>query len=168
MTAALTLACVLPAHAATAPVFTPPSGWNSISGDSLMSGMQSVLQAPLPFSADQFKMLGMWVGAEPMQMLTLTRGKAVASPETIAASFAPRDESQGQVRYHVATQPYSFCGSPGNLVSVELGGFMGFTMAYDLAVTQAGGVSYMLSYIHMAGASDPAAERSLRSLCPTR
>ena len=133
-----------------------------------MTGMQSVLQAPLPFSADQFKMLGMWVGAGPMQMLTLTRGRAVASPESIAASFPSRDTSEGQVRYHVATQPYSFCGSPGSLVSVEFGGFMGFTMAYDLAVTQAGGVSYMLSYIHLAGAGDPAAEQSLRSLCPTR
>lgn len=163
---ALALARAVPAHAAAAQVFTPPRGWNAISGDALMSGLRSVLQAPLPFTADRFEMLGMWAGAEPMQMLTLTRGKAVASPESVAESFPSRDASQGQVRYHVATQPYSFCGSPGTLVSVEFGGFMGFTMAYDLAVTQARGVSYMLSYIHMAGASDPAAERSLRSLCP--
>jgi len=131
-----------------------------------MSGMQRIWQAPLPFTAAQFKMVGMWVGAEPMQMLTLTQGRSVASPDTIARSFPSRDVSQGQVQYHVATQSYSFCGFPGTLVNVRFGGLMGFTMAYDLAVTQAGGVSYMLSYIHMAGAGDPAAERSLRSLCP--
>ncbi len=166
--AALALACGVTGRAAETPVFTPPSGWNSISGDSMMSGMLSIWQAPLPFTADQFKMMGMWVGAGPMQMLTLTRGRSVASPETIASSFPTRDVSQGQVQYHVATQSYSFCGLPGTLVNVRFGGLMGFTMAYDIAVTQAGGVSYMLSYIHMAGASDPAAERSLRSLCPAR
>jgi len=123
-------------------------------------------QAPLPFTAAQFKMVGMWTGAEPMQMLTLTQGRAVASPDTIAQEFPPRDVSQGQVQYHVATQRYNFCGFPGTLVNVRFGGLMGFTMAYDLAVTQSSGVSYMLSYIHMAGNEDPAAERALRSLCP--
>ncbi len=163
---ALSLICAAPVSAANTLLFTPPSGWSSISGDSLMSGMLSVWQVPLPFTADQFKMVGMWTGAEPMQMLTLTQGRAVASPATIAHDFPPRDVTRGQVQYRVATQPYSFCGFPGTLVNVQLGGLMGFTMAYDLAVTQAGGVSYMLSYIHMAGAVDPAAERSLRSLCP--
>ncbi len=154
------------ALAAPAPIFTPPAGSNLTSGDSIMSGMLSIWQAPLPFTAAQFKMVGMWTGAEPMQMLTLTQGRAVASPDTIAQEFPPRDVSQGQVQYHVATQRYNFCGFPGTLVNVRFGGLMGFTMAYDLAVTQSGDVSYMLSYIHMAGNEDPAAERALRSLCP--
>lgn len=111
-------------------------------------------------------MVGMWAGSEPMQMLTLAQGRAVASPDTVAQEFPKRDVSQGQVEYHVATQRYNFCGFPGTIVNVRFGGLMGFTMAYDLAVTQDRGVSYMLSYIHMAGAEDPAAERSLRSLCP--
>jgi len=163
---ALSLCCVAPANAADAPIFTPPSGWNTISGDSIMAGMLSIWQAPLPFTADQFKMVGMWAGAEPMQMLTLTQGRAVASPDTIAKEFPPRDVSQGQVQYHVATQHYNFCGFPGTLVNVRFGGLMGFMMAYDIAVTQDRGVSYMLSYIHMAGAENPGAERALRSLCP--
>lgn len=133
-----------------------------------MSGLQSMWQAPLPFTRDQFQMVGMWEGAEPMQMLTLSQGRAVASPDTIAQSFPARDVSQGQVQYHVATQRYNFCGFPGTLVNVRFGGLMGFTMAYDLAVTQDRGVSYMLSYIHVAGETDPAAERSLRGLCPRR
>jgi len=164
--AGFVFACALPALAAQPPIFTPPSGWSSVSGESLMSGMLSVWQAPLPFTAEQFRMVGMWTGAEPMQMLTLTQGRAVASPDVIAKEFPPRDVNQGQVQYHVATQPYNFCGFPGTLVNVRFGGLMGFTMAYDLAVTRAGAVSYMLSYIHMAGAEDPAAERALRSLCP--
>jgi hypothetical protein len=168
---ALVLTCAFavaaaPATAAGVPVFTPPAGWNATSGETLMSGMLSIWQAPLPFTADQFKMVGMWTGAEPMQMLTLTQGHAVASPDTIAKEFPPRDVNQGQVLYHVANQPYNFCGLPGRLVNVRFGGLMGFTMAYDLAVTQYGGTAYMLSYIHMAGAEDPAAERALRSLCP--
>lgn len=165
---ALALACAAPAMAADPPIFTPPSGWTNTSGDSIMSGLQSMWQAPLPFTADQFEMVGMWTGAEPMQMLTLTQGRAVASPDTIAQSFAPRDVSEGQVQYHVSTQRYNFCGFPGTIVNVRFGGMMGFVMAYDLAVTQDRGVSYMLSYIHMAGQSDPAAEQSLRSLCPRR
>jgi hypothetical protein len=165
---ALSLCCVVPATAANAPVFTPPSGWNAISGDEIMSGLQSMWQAPLPFTRDQFQMVGMWTGAEPMQMLTLSQGRAVASPDAIAQSFPARDVSQGQIEYHVATQGYNFCGFPGTLVNVRFGGLMGFTMAYDLAVTQDRGVSYMLSYIHMAGQADPAAEQSLRSLCPRR
>jgi hypothetical protein len=166
--AVLTVFAGVPAAAiaATTPIFTPPAGWNLTSGDSIMSGMLSIWQAPLPFTGAQFKMVGMWTGSEPMQMLTLTQGRAVASPDTITKDFPPRDVSQGQVQYHVATQPYNFCGFPGTLVNVRFGGLMGFTMAYDLAVTQSSGVSYMLSYIHMAGSEDPAAERALRSLCP--
>jgi len=169
--AAFVLVCAIaagasPARAAGVPPFTPPAGWSATSGETLMNGMLSIWQAPLPFTADQFKMVGMWTAAEPMQMLTLTQGRAVASPDTIAREFPPRDVNQGQVQYHVATQAYNFCGLPGRLVNVRFGGLMGFTMAYDLAVTQYGGTSYMLSYIHMAGAEDPAAERALRSLCP--
>ncbi len=134
----------------------------------MTGGMLNIWPGPLPFSPDQFKMLGMWVGDGPMQMLALTRGRALASPQMIAGLFPSRDVSQGQVQYHVATQSYRFCGLPGTLVNVRFGGLMGFTMAYDIAVTQAGGVSYMLSYFHMADAGDPAAERALRSLCPTR
>jgi hypothetical protein len=169
ITATVLSACVAaPAStlAAPGPIFTPPAGWSLTSGDSIMSGMLSIWHVPLPFTAAQFKMAGMWTGAEPMQMLTLTQGRAVASPDTIAQEFPARDVSQGQVQYHVATQRYNFCGFPGTLVNVRFGGLMGFTMAYDLAVTQSGGVSYMLSYIHMAGNEDPAAERALRSLCP--
>ena len=157
-----------PARSAEPVLFTPPSGWNATSGDSMMSGMMSMWQAPLPFTAKQFKLVGMWTGAEPMQMLTLAQGSAVASPDTIAEEFPARDVSQGQVQYHVATQPYTFCGFPGTLVNVRFGGLMGFVMAYDLAVTQDRGNSDMASYIHMAGDSDPAAERALRSLCPRR
>ena len=162
----MTLPWLLRSTALALTIFTPPAGWTSTSGDSIMSGMLSMWQAPLPFTADQFKMVGMWTGAEPMQMLTLAQGRAVASPDTIAQEFQKRDVSQGQVQYHVASQRYNFCGFPGTLVNVQFGGPMGFTMAYDLAVTQDRGVSYMLSYIHMAGQADPAAERSLRSLCP--
>lgn len=159
---------VKPALSAEPLLFTPPAGWNATPGDTLMSGMLNMWQAPLPFSTEQFKLVGMWTGAEPMQMLTFAQGSAVASPGTIAKDFPSRDVSQGQVQYHVATQPYTFCGFPGTLVNVRFGGPMGFVMAYDLAVTQDRSTSYMLSYIHMAGESDPAAERALRSLCPHR
>ena len=84
-------------------------------------------------------------------------------PKTVAVIGASEDSSKfgGRVLEYLLK-----FGFPGTLVNVRFGGLMGFTMAYDLAVTRAGGVSYMLSYIHMAGAEDPAAERALRSLCP--
>lgn len=110
---------------------------------------------------------GMWAGSDPMQMLTLAQGKAVAPPQEIARLFPDRDVSHGSnVQYHVATQRHNFCGMPGTIVNVRFGGLMGFVMAYDLAVTQSNGVSYMASYIHMAGQTDPSAEQALLSLCP--
>ena len=150
------------------PIFTPPAGWNAISGDEITGGLQNIWQGPLPFTPTQAKIVGMWTGNTPVQMLTLMQGRAIASPDEMVRLFPSRDVSHGsQVQYHVATQRYRFCGMPGTLVNVTFGGLMGFTMAYDLAVTQAGGTSYMLSYFHMAGDNDPAAERALRSLCPT-
>jgi len=148
-------------------LFTPPNGWGSVPGDSLMAGMQSVWQGQLPFNASQFSMLGMWLGGSPMQMITLARGHAVVSPDAIIRQFPAVDESKGQAHYQVSTEHTTFCGYPGALLNVQFGGVMGFTMAYDAAVTSANGTSYMLSYIHMANDSDPSAQRALRSLCPT-
>lgn len=159
----------LPASAQTsrAPLFAPPSDWTVISHDTIAGGLQSIWQGPLPFNSSDASVLGMWVGSAPIQMMSLVRGRSVASPDEIARSFAARDERYGsQIHYRVTSQKYSFCGLPGDLVNVEFGALMGFGMSYDFAVTQSGGVSYVLSYVHMAGDSDPAAQRALRSLCP--
>lgn len=164
----LVLACGTAQSAAPPTIFTPPAGWSTISGDTIMGGMQNIWQGPLPFTDAQAKIVGMWTGSNPMQMLTLMQGHAVASPAEISRLFPTRDVSHGaQVQYHVATQPHTFCGMPGTLVNVRFGSLMGITLAYDLAVTQAGSTSYMLSYFHMASDTDPAAQRALLSLCPT-
>ena len=126
----------LPTSAQTSrvPLFVPPPNWSVISRDSLMNGLQTIWQGPLPFAPGDVSLMGMWVGGGPMQMISLARGRAVASPDTVAALFPSSDKRYGtQVHYRVASERHSFCGLPGTLVNVEFGQMINALRANDRA-----------------------------------
>lgn len=113
--------------------------------------------------------LGRWVGKEPGEVMTLSRTGADVSIAKLADQLHDSVKASSAKQYVKAfkQQPATFCGKPGLIITMDMG-VPSLPMVIEQAVTQSGGVSYMLGYVRPA--SDPnsaAAEASLRTLCAT-
>lgn len=140
-----------PTGAAYLPVMQMPKGWTKNSA---------------PFAVES---LGMWVGKQPGQVMTLGRTSANVPLERLADQLRASVTSSSVKQYlkSFSQQPATLCGHPGLIVTMNVG-IPTLPMVIEQAVTQSDGVSYVLGYVRPAGgAGDNAAEASLRSLCAT-
>ncbi len=142
---------VCPTGTASLPPLHLPKGWTERNGD---------------FAVET---LGAWVGRQPGHVMTLGRTSANVSLEKLADQLKVSVSSSSAKDYlrNFKQQPTTFCGHPGLIVSMDMA-IPSLPMVIEQAVTQSGGFSYMLGYVHPASVSpDSAAEASLRGLCAT-
>jgi len=140
-----------PTGTAYLPVMQMPNGWTKNS---------------MPFAVES---LGMWVGRQPGEVMTLGRTSANVPLERLADQLRASVTSSSSKQYlkSFTQQPTTLCGHPGLIVTMNVG-IPTLPMVIEQAVTQSDGVSYVLGYVRPAGgAGDDAAEASLRSLCAT-
>lgn len=136
-----------PGAGGTIPKLTPPHGWTANENVSM-------------------QMIGMWMGTHPGEMMMLMRTDAAVPLAKIAGELHGNMNTGASKYLQVVSQKtLRLCGNPALDVAMQLN-IPNFPMAMEQIATQAGGKTYMLSYLHPTSvAADPAAQASLQSLC---
>lgn len=129
------------------PSLTPPPGWI----------VRPTMQT-----------LGMWMGTQPGEIMTLMRVSQEIPLAKLAANLQFPGKAAGTMKKFmqiVSEKNSQLCGNPAAFVTIKFK-MPEFPMTMEQVVTQAHGVSYLLNYMHPASVTpSPATEESLHSLC---
>ncbi|MBV9270722.1 MAG: hypothetical protein JO165_06485 [Candidatus Eremiobacteraeota bacterium] len=116
---------------------------------------------------EDFKMAGMWLGPQVLQMMTLMRVHGLQSPQSVINQMSvTSSRPQESASIHVKSVTHTtLCGNAATFATIQ-GGTKELPLVVHMVTTASNSTAYVLTYMHPSSeTADPGALASLKTLC---